>query len=78
MVNARGYNFGAGPSCLPESILKDAQLALWNWQNTGMSIIELGHRTSLFVDLMAETESLCRQILNVPNNYQILLKKVVR
>jgi phosphoserine aminotransferase len=72
MVNARGYNFGAGPSCLPESILKDAQLALWNWQNTGMSIIELGHRTSLFVDLMAETESLCRQILNVPNNYQIL------
>lgn len=72
MTNARGYNFGAGPSCLPESILKDAQAALWNWQNTGMSIIELGHRTSMFVDLMAETESLCRQILNIPDDYSVL------
>jgi phosphoserine aminotransferase len=71
-MQQRGYNFGAGPAMLPEEILKEAQLALWNWHQTGMSILEIGHRTELFMDLMAETESLCRQILNIPEHYAVL------
>ena len=72
MTGSRGYNFGAGPSCLPEAVLKDAQQALWNWQDTGMSILEVGHRTPMFMELMAETETLCRQILNIPNDFAVL------
>ena len=71
-MKARGFNFGAGPAAIPEEILKEAQVALWNWDNTGMSILEVGHRTPAFMDMLAETESLCRQILNIPQTYAVL------
>ncbi|MBA2652094.1 MAG: 3-phosphoserine/phosphohydroxythreonine transaminase [Tatlockia sp.] len=68
----RGYNFGAGPSMLPESILRDVQDELLDWQHLGMSVLEIGHRTPAFTDLMAETEASLRELLAIPNNYQIL------
>ncbi|WED44643.1 3-phosphoserine/phosphohydroxythreonine transaminase [Legionella cardiaca] len=71
MMN-RGYNFGAGPSMLPEPILREAQQELLNWQNSGMSIMEIGHRTPEFTHLMAEAEHDLRDILKIPTNYHIL------
>ena len=69
---ARGYNFGAGPAMLPESILHEAQAEFLNWQQTGMSILETGHRTEAFRDLLDEAESRLRKLLKIPSNYHVL------
>lgn len=68
----RGYNFGAGPAMLPEPVLKKAQAALFNWQDSGMSILEVGHRTPIFMQLMENLEQLFRQTLEIPSNYKVL------
>ncbi|CDZ79162.1 Phosphoserine aminotransferase [Legionella massiliensis] len=68
----RGYNFGAGPSMLPESILREVQEELLDWQNLGMSVMEIGHRTPAFTELMNETEQSFRELLAVPDDYHVL------
>ena len=68
----RIYNFGAGPAMLPESILKEAQEELLNWHNLGMSVLEIGHRTGEFEELLNHAESTLRELLNIPKNYQVL------
>lgn len=68
----RGYNFGAGPSMLPESILRETQEELLNWQNLDMSVLEIGHRTPEFMALMEQTEQAFRELLKVPANYHVL------
>jgi phosphoserine aminotransferase len=70
--NQRGYNFSAGPAMLPESVLLQAQQSLLNWQNTGMSILEINHRHPLFLHLMEEAEMLFRQLLSIPEHYHVL------
>lgn len=69
---SRGYNFGAGPSMLPESILRDAQEELLDWQHLGMSVLEIGHRSLPFTNLMQETQRLLRELLAIPDNYHVL------
>ncbi len=69
---ARGFNFGAGPAMLPESILKDAQRDLLDWQHTGMSILEIGHRTPEFRDLLEHASTTLRYLLKIPENYHVL------
>ncbi len=71
-MKARTYNFGAGPAMLPGPILKEAQEELLNWNNLGVSILELGHRTSQFTQLLAHAEHSLRQLLNIPESYQVL------
>lgn len=68
----RIYNFGAGPAMLPEPILKEAQEELLNWKNLGMSVLEIGHRTEEFKELLKHAEQSLRELLTIPNNYQIL------
>jgi phosphoserine aminotransferase len=68
----RGYNFGAGPAMLPEGVLQDVQHELLNWQNLDMSILEVGHRTTPFLDLMAQAEADLRDILSIPSHYHVL------
>ena len=68
----RGYNFGAGPAMLPRSILEAAREDLLNWQQTGMSILEIGHRTEVFQHLLREAENSLRRILAIPENYRVL------
>ncbi len=70
--NQRGYNFGAGPAMLPESILLKAQCALLNWENTGMSILEINHRHPVFLHMMSEAERLLREQLHIPSHYHVL------
>ncbi|WP_420795599.1 3-phosphoserine/phosphohydroxythreonine transaminase [Legionella jamestowniensis] len=69
---SRAYNFGAGPAMLPELILKETQQELLNWQNTGMSIMEIGHRTPEFINLMTQAEQDLRDLLVIPANYHVL------
>ncbi|MBI5448595.1 MAG: 3-phosphoserine/phosphohydroxythreonine transaminase [Gammaproteobacteria bacterium] len=70
---SRLYNFGAGPAALPEAVLKKAQAELLNWHDTGMSILEIGHRTPEFMQQVAEkTEQDLRALLHIPENYRVL------
>lgn len=71
-MKARGFNFGAGPATLPEPILLETQEELLNWQGTGMSILEIGHRTPDFTELLSEARELLRDLLNIPKNYHVL------
>jgi phosphoserine aminotransferase len=67
-----GYYFGAGPAALPDAILHDAQADLFNFKHTGLSVLEIGHRTAVFMALLDEARADLRDLLHIPDNYQIL------
>ncbi|ORY07187.1 phosphoserine aminotransferase [Basidiobolus meristosporus CBS 931.73] len=66
------WNFGAGPSVLPRAVLEKAQKDLLDYEGTGMSVVELSHRSKTFQKLMDETTSNLKTLLNIPDNYRIL------
>lgn len=68
----RIYNFSAGPSVLPESVLKQAQDELVEYQNYGMSVLEMSHRSKQYDDIIKTAEKLLREIMNIPGNYKVL------
>ncbi len=68
----RIYNFSPGPATLPQEVLAQAGRDIVNYNNTGMSLIELSHRSKDFMAVAEETESLLRELLNVPDNYKVL------
>jgi phosphoserine aminotransferase len=69
---SRVYNFSAGPSAFPESVLKQAQQELLEWRDSGMSVMEMSHRGKHFSLIAEELESDLRALLAVPENYKIL------
>ena len=71
-MKSRGYNFGGGPAMLPLLVLEEAQREFLNWHHLDMSILEVGHRTPEFMDLMAEAEADFRELLHIPNEYHVL------
>jgi len=68
----RVYNFSAGPSMLPLDVLEEAQRELLNYDNSGMSITEMSHRTKTFDKVMVEAEALLRELMNIPDDYYVL------
>lgn len=66
------HNFGAGPCILPQEVFQEASQAVLNFNNTGLSILEISHRSKEFDEVIVETERLVRELLNVPQNYSIL------
>lgn len=66
------HNFGAGPCILPQEVFKEAAQAVLEFNDTGLSILEISHRSKEFEEVIAETESLVRELLNVPENYAVL------
>lgn len=70
---SRGYNFGAGPAMLPQSVLERCQAELLDYQGTGMSIMEIGHRQALFAELVHDTEQRFRNLLAIPDDYSIAM-----
>ena len=72
MTQARAINFGAGPSAFPESVLAEAAKGLLNFENTGIGIAEISHRSKEFSAYLANVEDLIRQQLNVPPTHSIL------
>lgn len=68
----RVYNFSAGPSALPLEVLKEAKKDLINYQGCGMSVMEMSHRSDVFQNIIDTTESLLREIMEIPSNYKVL------
>lgn len=68
----RAYNFNAGPSAMPLEVLQEAQAEFLNYAGTGMSIIEMSHRSAEYAALHAETKTLLRQLLAIPDDYEIM------
>lgn len=68
----RIYNFNAGPSTLPEEVLKQARDEMLDWNGLGMSVMEISHRSKPFMAMAAEAEADLRELLNIPKNYKVL------
>jgi len=68
----RIYNFSPGPATLPYPVLKEAANDIVNYGDSGIGLIELSHRSKEFMKVAAETESLIRELLQVPDNYKVL------
>lgn len=68
----RPFNFSAGPAVLPDEVLRQAQEELLNWKGSGVSIMEIGHRTKEFNSVINETEADLRKLLNIPVHYKVL------
>ncbi|MBQ7076097.1 MAG: 3-phosphoserine/phosphohydroxythreonine transaminase, partial [Clostridia bacterium] len=68
----RVYNFSAGPSMLPESALKKAADEMLCCGNSGMSVMEMSHRSKDYEAIINEAESLLRELMNIPENYKVL------
>jgi len=69
---SRVYNFSAGPSAFPESVLQQAQHEMLEWRDSGMSVMEMSHRGKHFSIIAEELESDLRALLAVPENYKVL------
>ncbi len=68
----RVYNFSAGPSVLPESVLKTAADEMLSYHGSGQSVMEMSHRSKIYVSIIEETENLLRKIMSIPKNYHVL------
>lgn len=68
----RVYNFSAGPAALPESVLKEVQAELLDYQGTGCSIMEHSHRSKTFIDVAETAEKDLRELLNINDDYAVL------
>ena len=69
---SRVYNFSAGPSALPEEVLKEAADEMLDCNGTGQSVMEMSHRSKAYEPIIQETEALVRELLNFPENYKVL------
>lgn len=68
----RVYNFSSGPAVLPESVLLKAQNEMLNYNGSGMSVMEMSHRSKVYDEIIKDTESLFRELMNIPSNYKVL------
>ena len=71
-MKKRVYNFAAGPAQLPEEVLKEAKKEMMNYKGTGMSVMEMSHRSKMYQDIIDSARSDLKELLNVPDNYKIL------
>ena len=69
---SRVYNFSAGPSMMPLTVLERAAAEMTDYQGSGMSVMEMSHRSPVYEKIIAETEALVRSVLGVPDNYKVL------
>lgn len=69
---SRVYNFSAGPSMLPEEVLKKAAAEMLDYEGCGQSVMEMSHRSKVFDGIIKNTEALLRELMNIPDNYKVL------
>ena len=69
---SRVYNFSAGPAVLPEEVLKEAADEMLDYKGTGMSVMEMSHRSKAYDTIIKEAEQDLRDLLNIPDNYKVL------
>ena len=68
----RVFNFSAGPSMLPESVLQRAAEEMLCYQDSGMSVMEMSHRSPVYEKIIMDAEALLRKVMNIPENYKVL------
>ena len=69
---SRVYNFSAGPAVLPEEVLKEAAEEMLDYKGTGMSVMEMSHRSKAFEEIITDAEQDLRDLMNIPDNYKVL------
>ena len=69
---SRVYNFSAGPSCLPEDVLKECAAEMMEYGTTGQSVMEMSHRSKAYEPIIQDAEAMVRKLMNVPENYKVL------
>lgn len=68
----RVYNFAAGPSMLPESVLQKAAEEMLDYKGSGMSVMEMSHRSKVYMKIVENAENCLRKIMNIPDSYSVL------
>ena len=68
----RVYNFSAGPSMLPEEVLRRAASEMLCYEDSGMSVMEMSHRSPVYEKIITDAETLLRKLMNIPDNYKVL------
>ena len=68
----RVYNFSAGPAMMPEPVLEEIAAEVLNYHGSGMSVMEMSHRSRVFQDILAEAEADLRTLMHIPENYKVL------
>lgn len=71
-AGGRCFNFGAGPSVLPEEVIRQIQEDIWNYKGCGMGVLEISHRAKHYDTIVAETDATIREIGGIPANYKVL------
>ena len=66
------FNFCAGPAMLPKAVMEKAQSEFINWNNTGSSVMELSHRSGIYMEMAAQAEADLRDLMAIPSNYKVL------
>lgn len=69
---SRVYNFSAGPSMLPEEVLKKAAAEMLDYEGSGQSVMEMSHRSKVFEGIIKGAEELLRELMNIPENYKVM------
>ena len=69
---SRVYNFSAGPAVLPEEVLKEAAAEMLDYRGTGMSVMEMSHRSKVFEEIITAAEQDLRDLMQIPDNYKVL------
>ena len=69
---SRVYNFSAGPSCLPEDVLKECAAEMLDYNGSGQSVMEMSHRSKDYEPIIEDAEAMVRKLMNVPENYKVL------
>ena len=68
----RVYNFSAGPAVLPEEVLKEAAAEMLDYNGSGMSVMEMSHRSKVYDDIIKTAEADLRELMGIPENYEVL------
>ena len=68
----RVYNFSAGPAMMPEPVLEEIAAEVLNYRGSGMSVMEMSHRSKVFQDILAQAEADLRELIHIPENYKVL------
>ena len=72
MDYGRTYNFSAGPSMLPQQVLEECRDEMLNYRGSGMSVMEMSHRSKVFQTIIDEAEADLRSLMGIPDNYKVL------
>lgn len=72
MKYGRIFNFSAGPAIMPEEVLEEIAEEILNYKSSGMSVMEMSHRSEVFQNIIDEAESDLRELMNIPDNYKVL------